>query len=52
MKGSVGIPAAVAAALAASLSPIVSMASGAGPTHVIAAAATALAKSAFSDRKP
>jgi hypothetical protein len=38
--------------LAESFDPIAAIASGAGPTNVSPAAATAAANAAFSDRKP
>jgi hypothetical protein len=50
--GSVGTPAATAARLAASLSPMASITGAGGPTHTSPAAATSAANRAFSDRKP
>ena len=48
----VGTPAAIAARLAAILSPSRRIWSGVGPTHTSPASTTACAKSAFSARKP
>ena len=50
--GRTGTPTSAISALAASLSPITSMASGGGPTQVSPAAPTARANDARSDRKP
>ena len=50
--GSTGTPASAIAALAAILSPIASMVSGAGPTKISPAPAQARANAAFSDRNP
>ena len=52
VAGKVGTFALSAAFLAATLSPILSRSSGRGPIKVIPASAHALAKSAFSDKKP
>ena len=50
--GTTGTPAAATARLALILSPIISMASGGGPTKTIPAAAQRRASAGFSDRKP
>jgi hypothetical protein len=50
--GTVGTPASRASCFARALSPISSIASAGGPTHVSPAASTARAKPAFSLRKP
>ena len=50
--GRQGTPAACAAALARPLSPMRAIASGEGPTKISPASAQALAKPAFSDKKP
>ena len=47
-----GTPACVARSLAVCFSPKDSILSGLGPTQTMPAPATALAKSAFSDKKP
>ncbi len=52
VAGSVGTPASSAAFLAATLSPIRSKSSGDGPTKIMPASSHALAKWAFSDKKP
>ena len=52
MLGRVGTPASAMAALAAILSPMASMVSGAGPTKISPASAQARANAAFSDRNP
>ena len=52
VDGRVGTPAATAAALAEILSPMDEMTSGVGPIQVRPASATAVAKAAFSARKP
>ena len=52
VPGTIGMPLASAARLAAALSPIVSIASGGGPMNVMPASPTALANPARSDRKP
>ena len=46
------LPAAIADSLAITLSPILWMASGVGPTNWMPASITACAKSERSDRKP
>ena len=51
-EGSVGTPAASMRRFDSSLEPIVSIASGEGPTQVIPEAITARAKLAFSARNP
>ena len=51
-EGRTASPAALAAARAASLSPMVSITSGVGPTQARPASVTARAKAAFSDRNP
>ena len=50
--GRVGTPASAMAVLAAILSPMASMVSGAGPTKISPALAQDRANAAFSDRKP
>ena len=50
--GTTGTPAACISARAAVLPPMARIADGGGPMNVAPAAATASAKSAFSDRKP
>ncbi len=52
MLGRTGTPAAAISSLAAILEPMAAMASGGGPTKVSPACAQAVAKPAFSDRKP
>ena len=52
MLGRVGTPASAMVVLAAILSPIASMVSGAGPTKISPASAQARANAAFSDRNP
>ncbi len=50
--GRTGTPALSISSFALVFDPIASMASGGGPMKVMPASAQALAKSAFSDRKP
>ncbi len=52
MPGTIGTPAASIRAREAVFEPIAAMEEGFGPTHVSPAAITALANSAFSERKP
>ena len=52
VPGTTATPAFSAAWRADSLSPIISMADGGGPTKTAPASATARAKAASSDRKP
>jgi hypothetical protein len=51
-SGSTGTPTFLATSLALSFRPIVSIASGGGPTNTRPAATHARAKPAFSDRNP
>jgi hypothetical protein len=52
VPGTMGAPTSWAARRAAALSPIITMASGGGPTKVRPASPTARAKSWFSARNP
>ena len=52
IPGSTGTPALAIMALAATLSPIAAMVSGAGPTKISPASAQARANAAFSDKNP
>ena len=52
IPGSTGTPASAIAALAATLSPIAAMVSGAGPTKISPASEQARENAAFSDKNP